>query len=157
MFRTNIRVIWKGTIKATYYFPNCNIFFIFSWMDWYKLRKNLRIFCHMCALSSACTYLLRYWTLCRFIPHPLYFSFFFAFITLSSFVLSFLFISLHPFNLSVCHPLPLLFSLSFTLKQSTDIPPETILRKKNSVYVYFISAKFPSGLLRSVRAIKQKS
>ena len=130
-------VIWKGTSKATYHFPKkCNIFFTFSGKDWDKLRKNPRTFCHMRTRFSACACLLD--VLCLY-SSPSLFLLFFHFIHLSRFVLSFLFLSFLPFYLSVCHPLPLLFSLSFTVKQSTDITWNN-KSPKNIAHVHFISA-----------------
>jgi hypothetical protein len=77
--------------------------------------------------------------------------FFFAFIPLSHFVLSFVFVSF-PLYLSVRLRS---FSRSFTVKQSTAVT-QNKPSQKSSAHVYFIIATFPSGLLCSVRAVKQR-
>jgi hypothetical protein len=126
----------EGTSKGTYHFPKCNIFFTFSRMGWDKLRKILRIFCHICALLSACACLLRYWRFCVFIPHPLYFSFFclhvfvsFCTFPLNPFFSTFLSVRLPP-------PTPSFFALLYCKTAYGYITPNHPSQKKTTVFTY---------------------
>jgi hypothetical protein len=97
--------------------------------------------------------LLRCWTFCVFIPKPIHLFFFspsYLCLVLPFPLYSFLFHFICP---SVS-PSLLFFALPYC-KTVYGYHPEQAVTK-NSAYVYFIIAIFPSGQLCSVRAIKQR-
>jgi len=112
-----------------------NVTFSSHFPGWTEINyRRISEYSVICVHFSAHAHVYSFaWLLYLYSSPYVFLFFFFAFTHLSRFVLSFLFLSFPPFCLSIYHPLPLLFSLSFTVKQYGYITRNNPSQKKKTV------------------------